>query len=139
MELEVFFEGNKRVNAKYKGHLIKTDQPVEDGGNDSESSPFDLFLASIGTCVGFYIKSFCDKRNIPSADIKILQSMHFNMETHLIDKISLNIKLPRDFPEKYKAAVINSANLCTVKKHLQNPPVIEINALHENVTAEVIS
>lgn len=128
MQMEIFFDGNKKVNASYNGHIIKTDQPVASGGDNTASAPFELFLASIGTCAGIYVKSFCDQRMIPSDRIKILQRMEFNPETRLIDKIILDIKLPEDFPEKYKDAVINVANLCAVKKHLLNPPKIEVNS-----------
>jgi putative redox protein len=124
--MEIYFEEKKKVNALYNGHVIKTDQPVKAGGEDSTSAPFDLFLASIGTCAGIYVKSFCDQRSIPSDKIKIIQTMEYNPEKRLISKIKLDIKLPEDFPEKYKNAVINSANLCAVKKHLQSPPEIEV-------------
>ena len=53
--------------------------------------------------------------------------MSFDPFTRLIDKIKLDIILPEGFPEKYKKAVINSANLCAVKKHLENPPQFEIS------------
>jgi ribosomal protein S12 methylthiotransferase accessory factor len=112
----------------YNGYTIKTDQPIEAGGDASAPAPFDLFLASIGTCAGIYVKGFCDQREIPTDNIKIIQSMEFNRETRLISKIDLEIKLPADFPEKYKDAVINVANLCAVKKHLKNPPDIEVAA-----------
>jgi putative redox protein len=127
MQIEIYFEGKKKVNAKVKGYTIKTDRPVDDGGEGSAPAPFDLFLASIGTCVGVYIKGFCDQRGIPAENIKISQKIIVNPETHLVGKISLDIKLPSDFPEKYKDAMINVANLCTVKKHLMNPPEIEVN------------
>jgi len=126
MEMEIYFDGNKKVNAKFNGQVIKTDQPLQGGGEGSASSPFDLFLASIGTCAGIYVKGFCDQRGLSSDGIKIIQHMNFNPETRLIDKIDLEIQVPKDFPEKYKEAVINSANLCTVKKHLQNPPKFEV-------------
>jgi ribosomal protein S12 methylthiotransferase accessory factor len=125
--MEIYFEGNKKVNASYNGHIIKTDQPLAAGGDDSAPAPFDLFLASIGTCAGIYVKSFCDKREIPTDNIKIIQTMNYNQETRLIDHINLEIELPSDFPENYRSAVINAANLCTVKKHLQEPPVIDVN------------
>jgi putative redox protein len=128
MEMEIFFDGNKKVNANFKDYVIKTDQPLEAGGDGSAPAPFDLFLASIGTCAGIYVKFFCDKREISTDKIKIIQTMEFNQETRLISKIGLEIKLPSDFPEKYKEAVINSANLCAVKKHLLNPPNIEVVA-----------
>jgi len=126
MQLEIFFEGKKKVNARYNGNIIKTDQPIEAGGDGSAPAPFDLFLASIGTCAGIYVKGFCDQRGIPTDEIKIYQSMEFNQETRLIGKINLEIVLPSDFPEKYKDAVINVANLCAVKKHLLNPPEIKV-------------
>ena len=83
MNLEVRFEGNKKINAYYKGHVIKTDQSVKAGGDDSASAPFDLFLASIGTCAGIYVKSFCDRRDIPTDGIRIIQSAEYDEKTGL--------------------------------------------------------
>lgn len=128
MKMEITLDGKKKVNALYNGYTIKTDQPLEAGGDASAPAPFDLFLASIGTCAGIYVKGFCDQRDIPTDNIKIIQSMEFNRETRLISNIGLDIQLPPDFPEKYKDAVINVANLCAVKKHLKNPPLIEVTA-----------
>ncbi|MBN8570141.1 MAG: OsmC family protein [Ignavibacteria bacterium] len=134
MKMEILFEGNKKVSARFNGYTIKTDQPENSGGEGSAPSPFDLFLSSIGTCAGFYVKSFCDQRNIPADNIKIVQTMDFNNETHLISNINVDIQLPPDFPEKYRSAVIASANLCTVKKHLANPPALEVtSSVNENI------
>jgi ribosomal protein S12 methylthiotransferase accessory factor len=126
MKMEIFFEDNKKVNADFNGRIIRTDQPAAAGGDDAAPSPFDLFLASIGTCAGIYVKGFCQQRNIPTDNIKIVQNMDVNPQTRLIEKISLDVKLPPDFPERYKSAVISTANLCTVKKHLMNPPQLEV-------------
>ncbi len=122
MEMEIFFDGNKKVNANWNGTIIKTDQPVRGGGDGTAPAPFDLFLASIGTCAGIYVKGFCDQRGISTDGVKIIQKMNFNPISRLIDKIDLEIQLPTDFPEKYKDAVIKSANMCAVKKHMQDPP-----------------
>jgi ribosomal protein S12 methylthiotransferase accessory factor len=126
MKMEIFFDEGKKVNAQYNGKIIKTDQPLEAGGSDSAPAPFDLFLASIGTCAGIYVKSFCMQRQIPTDDIRIIQSMSYDYDKGLVGKIKLEVILPRKFPEKYKSAVINAANLCAVKKHLINPPEIEV-------------
>jgi putative redox protein len=128
MKMEIFFEDGKKVNARYNGHVIKTDQPVESGGSNSAAAPFDLFLASIGTCAGIYVKSFCTQRGIPTDNIRIMQSMDYDFDKGMIGKIKLEIELPRDFPDKYRDAVIKVANLCAVKKHLLDPPEIEVSA-----------
>jgi putative redox protein len=124
--MEVTFDGGKVITAHLNGHVIKTDQSVKGGGQNSAPAPYDLFLASIGTCAGIYVKTFCDQREIPSDNIKIIQSVEFDSQTRLPANIKLDIQLPADFPEKYKAAVINTAELCAVKKTINNPPKFEI-------------
>jgi putative redox protein len=124
--MEITFDGGKVVTAHSHGHKIMTDQPVDNGGGNTAPAPYDLFLASIGTCAGIYVKSFCDNRNIPTDGIKIIQSYEWNQETGLPVKIKLDIKLPSDFPEKYKASLIHVADLCKVKKTLADPPKFEI-------------
>ena len=124
--MEITFDGGKVITAHTNGHIIKTDQPVNAGGENSAPAPFELFLASIGTCAGIYIKGFCDNRQIPTDGIKIVQTGKYNHDTGLPTDIKLDIKLPPDFPEKYKAAVISAAELCKVKKTIANPPTFEI-------------
>lgn len=124
--MEVTFDGNKVITAHLHGHDIRTDQPVNAGGTNSAPAPFELFLASIGTCAGIYVKSFCDNREISSENIKIIQTVEYDKQTGLPTSIKINIQLPVDFPEKYKAAVINAADLCKVKKTMANPPIFEV-------------
>lgn len=126
MQMEITLGEGRKVSAEYNGHIIQTDQPLQYGGENSAPAPFDLFLASLGTCAGFYVKIFCLKRNIPTDNIKIVQTMSVDENTAMISDIKIDIKLPADFPEKYKDAVVNSANLCAVKKHIQNPPLFEV-------------
>lgn len=126
MDMVISFEDGKKVNALYKEMVIKTDQSVMAGGEGSAPEPFTLFLASIGTCAGIYVKSFCDQRGISTGGIKLIQSMTYNPEKKMIDRIGIDIQLPEDFPEKYKSAVIKAADMCTVKKHLADPPEIEV-------------
>jgi putative redox protein len=124
--MEITFDGGKVITAHLNGHKIRTDQPVNNGGENSAPSPFDVFLASIGTCAGIYVKSFCDSRKIPSDKIRIIQTAEYDKQTGLPVSISIDIKLPADFPEMYKDAVIKSAELCKVKKTIANPPAFNV-------------
>jgi ribosomal protein S12 methylthiotransferase accessory factor len=124
--MEITFDGGKVVTAHIHGHEIRTDQPVNDGGENSAPSPYELFLASIGTCAGIYVKVFCDNRKIPSDKIKVIQTAEYDKQTGLPVIIKIDIKLPPDFPEMYKEAVIKAASLCKVKKTIANPPQFEL-------------
>lgn len=124
--MEVTFDGGAVITAHINGHIIKTDQPLYSGGMNSAPTPFELFLASIGTCAGIYIKSFCDQRKISSDGIKIFQNAEYDKTTGLPVNIKLDIHLPKGFPEKYIPAVKNAAALCKVKKAIASMPVFEI-------------
>lgn len=125
--MNIILGENHRVEAHYKDHIIKTDQPEAAGGDNSAPSPLDLFLASIGACAGFYVKSFCRQRNIPSDNISIVQRMHKDGGSNMITRMEIDIHLPADFPEKYKDSVLKAAGACSVKKHIANAPEFEIN------------
>jgi len=127
MEMKVYFPGGKRVYADYGGHTIETDQPARGGGDDSAPAPFDMFLASIGTCAGIFALGFMQQRGIDPTGSSITMSPQFDPTVGLITKIDLDLKLPAGFPDKYKSAVVNAMNLCSVKKHLHQPPEFEIS------------
>ncbi len=136
MEMEITFPGGARVDANFGGFTLKTDQPIQGGGQGSAPTPFATFLASIGTCAGIYVLGFCQQRGIPTNGIKIVQRMRSDRMTGLVGQIDLEIQLPPDFPVKYKDAVIRSAEQCAVKKHLEHPPVFNVTtSMPEAVTA----
>lgn len=126
MEMVISFPGGARVDAAYGDFVIKTDQPLSDGGEDSAPSPFMLFMASLGTCAGIYVLSFCQNRGLPTDGLRIRQSMTWDPQKHLVSQVKFDIDLPAGFPEKYQGALVKAAQLCTVKRHLENPPHFKI-------------
>jgi ribosomal protein S12 methylthiotransferase accessory factor len=126
MDRLINFPDGARVDAQYGQFTIKTDQSIYGGGNGEAPTPFSLFLASMGTCAGIYVLNFCKKRGLATDNIQILQRIHNSPSTHMIEKIELIIQVPKNFPEKYRPSLIRSAELCAVKKHLENPPEFEI-------------
>jgi ribosomal protein S12 methylthiotransferase accessory factor len=126
LEMKILFKGKKRIDAEFNGFTVQTDQPVEAGGERLAPGPFDLFLASIGTCAAVFIQSFCEKRKIPTERIELTEKVHWDEDRKLVTKVTLELLLPKYFPEKYRESVISAVNLCTVKRHLKEPPQVEI-------------
>lgn len=120
MEMDITFPGGLRVDAQLGDLVVETNQ---DG---SAPAPFGLFLASIGTCAGIYVLGFCQKRGIPTDGVKIVQRVHADPVTRMVDRIDLDIVVPPDFPEKYHDALVRSADQCAVKKHLEDPPSFQV-------------
>lgn len=126
MEMEISLPGGLKVEAHWRGHTIKTDQPVVAGGENTAPSPFELCLASIGTCAGFFVVAFCRERDIPTDNIKLFASFEKDRSKGMVTNIKIDIKVPPDFPEKYRQAVVRAAEQCTVVKHLYDPPKVNV-------------
>ncbi len=130
MEIDVRCPGGLVVEARFGAFQVATDQPLEDGGTNTAPSPFDLFLASLATCAGYYVTAFCQVRELSTDGIALKMTSDWNDKTHLVENVHLDIALPEDFPAKYRRAVIRVAGMCTVKRHLDNPPAFHITALN---------
>ncbi len=122
MEMLIDFPGGARVDAHFGSFTVRTDQPPA----ATAPTPFATFLASIGTCAGIYVLGFCQQRGLPTEGIRIIQRMHSNPFSGMVEKIDLEIQVPPTFPEKYRPSLIRSAELCAVKKHFENPPQIDV-------------
>jgi ribosomal protein S12 methylthiotransferase accessory factor len=120
-EMTVSFAGGRRVVASYDGFEIATDQPEKAGGCGSAPEPFDLFLASLATCVAFYVLRFCQKRDIPTDGVRVIQSWQRDGKGR-IETIAIRIEVQEDFPEKYHGALVRAADQCSVKKTILAPP-----------------
>ena len=125
MTMEISFPGGKKVDANFKGFTIKTDQSEKDGGGGTAPTPSFLFLASLGTCAGYYALNFCQKRKIDTQKLKLVLDFKTNKKTHMVENIRMTLTLPPDFPEKYIPAIVKAVDLCYVKKHLHEPPEFE--------------
>lgn len=117
------FPGGTRVEGRVDQFTIVTEQPP----NAAAPSPFTLFLTSIGACASYYVQSFCRQRGIAVADIRVIQH-NDTSASGMVESIRLEVELPNDFPTRYRDAVVRSAEQCTVKRHLEHPPKITIEA-----------
>ncbi|UCD98911.1 MAG: OsmC family protein [Chloroflexota bacterium] len=126
MEMVIDFPGGARVDAHFGAYTVSTDQPPMGGGEGSAPTPFAVFLSSIGTCAGIYVLGFCKQRGLSVDGIRIIQRAHTDPLTRMISKVDLEIQVPEDFPEKYRASLVRSAELCAVKKHLETPPAFDV-------------
>jgi ribosomal protein S12 methylthiotransferase accessory factor len=125
-DITVSFPGGKRVNAHYDGRTVETDQSVKNGGEGSAPEPFDLFFVSMATCVGIYVLEFCNSRKLNTEGLGVNLKAERDPEKKLFTPIHIEISLPTDFPEKYQKAILRTANLCTVKKHIMTAPEFDV-------------
>jgi putative redox protein len=126
MSLSITFPGGVAVDATTNGHTVRMDQPVP-LGSDTAMSPFDLFLASIGACMGFYALRFCQERGIPTEGLRLALDPVRDEQRKRIATLQIALQLPQGFPEKYREALRRAVDHCSVKRHLLEPPAFELS------------
>ena len=127
-EMIVSFPGGKRVDATFDGFRVETDQSEKNGGEASAPEPFALFLASLATCAGIYVLGFCQKRDIPTDGVRLVQRLERDAEGKIV-KIAISIEVPPSFPDKYHDALVRVAAKCAVKKMMETPPEFAIETV----------
>ena len=124
-EIVVTIPGGRRVDARVGRHVVRTDQPLDAGGEDTAPSPFEHFLAAIGTCAGIFVQGFCHKRSLPTEGIRILERPSYAADGTLAG-VELDIQVPPSFPERYREALVRVADKCSVKQAIQAHPTFRV-------------
>ena len=125
-DINVTFPGGQRVDAHYDNRTVKTDQSVKNGGEGSAPEPFDLFFVSMATCAGSCVLDFCIEQELNTEGLCVRLRAERDAGKKLFTPIRIEVTLPHDFPENYRAAILETAKLCTVTKHVVNSPECEI-------------
>lgn len=128
-EILVTLPGGRRVDAQVGPHLVRTDQPRDNGGEDSAPSPYQLFLASMATCAGIFVQGFCAKRELPTEGITLALRAEHDRETGALARVEIDLRLPAGFPEKYRDALARVVDQCSVKRAIQAQPAFAVKVL----------
>ncbi|PLX89182.1 MAG: osmotically inducible protein OsmC [Desulfuromonas sp.] len=126
--MKISFPGGLAIAAEIDGFNVLTDQPEQNGGEGTAPSPFDLFLASLGTCSGFFALRFCQQRNLSTEGLGLTLDFERDPQTRKLMRVKMNIQLPDGFPDKYRKAIIRATEECAVKKVIADPPEFEVTA-----------
>lgn len=61
----------------------------------------------------------------------IIQDFEFNPIQKIAERINLEIHVPPAFPDKYDSALISTASLCTVKRHLREDITVDVRIVRD--------
>ena len=122
MEIKVNFLDNLRLEAKFDDFTVVADQPIRYKGDGSAPGPFDYFLASSALCAAYFVKLYCNTRNIPTDNIRLSQNNIVDPENRYNQIFKIQVELPADMSAKDRQGILRSIDRCTVKKVVQTGP-----------------
>ena len=135
MEIKVNFLDKLRLEAKFDDFTVIADQPIRYKGDGSAPGPFDYFLASSALCAAYFVKLYCETRNIPTDNIRLSQNNIVDPENRYKQIFKIQVELPEDISAKDRQGILRSIERCTVKKVVQTGPEFVIEEV-ENLDAD---
>lgn len=135
MEIKVNFLDNLRLEAKFDDFTVVADQPIRYKGDGSAPGPFDYFLASSALCAAYFVKLYCQARDIPTENIRLSQNNIVDPENRYKQMFKIQVELPEDISDKDRQGILRSVERCTVKRVVQNNPDFVIEAV-DNLDAD---
>lgn len=135
MEIKVNFLDKLRLEAKFDDFTVIADQPIRYKGDGSAPGPFDYFLASSALCAAYFVKLYCNTRNIPTENIRLSQNNIVDPENRYAQIFKIQVELPADISAKDREGILRSIERCTVKKVVQQGPEFVIEEV-ENLDAD---
>ncbi|WP_295481722.1 OsmC domain/YcaO domain-containing protein [uncultured Pseudomonas sp.] len=135
MEIKVNFLDNLRLEAKFDDFTVIADQPIRYKGDGSAPGPFDYFLASSALCAAYFVKLYCQTRDIPTENIRLSQNNIVDPENRYNQIFKIQVELPEDISEKDRQGILRSIDRCTVKKVVQTGPEFIIEQV-DNLDAD---
>ena len=122
MEIKVNFLDKLRLEAKFDDFTVIADQPIRYKGDGSAPGPFDYFLASSALCAAYFVKLYCETRNISTENIRLSQNNIVDPENRYQQIFKIQVELPEEISATDRQGILRSIERCSVKKVVQAGP-----------------
>lgn len=129
--IRVDHKGGDLFEIGIRQHLVRVDQPTDAGGSDRAPTPTELFVASVASCVAFYVRRFLSRHDLPVEGLSVSAAFAMAGRPARVSEITVAIDLPQGVPTERLPALVAVASRCTVHNSLETPPQVHIDVRRE--------
>ncbi|WP_455280575.1 OsmC family protein [[Eubacterium] cellulosolvens] len=127
MKISISYLEGWRFSSKCRNHEIISDQPKEEDGQDTGMTPVEMFISSIGCCIGVYAKMFCDRHKIPIEGMNIVLEWNMAKNPSRVVELQVKILFKKFIDHELQQGIIRMVKHCTVHNTINNPPSIDVS------------
>ncbi len=125
MQVDVTYQGQVKFEATSRGHRILTDQPLDNGGQDEGMTPPEWFLASLGSCIGFYAVKYLEARDLDTQGLSISVTAQKTPSAPIyLDPIEVQIHVPIPLEQRHQQGLMKAADACLIHNTLTQHPTV---------------
>ncbi|MGL4622173.1 OsmC family protein [Chroococcidiopsis sp.] len=134
MLVDISYKSNLQFQMTARGHVVTSDQPQSNGGEDAGMTPPELFLAALGSCVGVYAVKYCQARGLDATGLNVEVSAHKTTDSPIrLDDIEIHLSLPISLTDRHQKGLENAVNACLIHATLTHPPRITTQIVSKTI------
>src|ERR1035437_1516377 len=124
--MRVEHRGDDKFDINIRGHVVRVDQPVKDGGEDTAPTPTELFIASLASCVVFYARRYLTRHDLPTDGLAVEATFEMGAKPARVAGIGVRLIVPAGVLVERLDALLAVASHCTVHNTLTSEPEVTI-------------
>ena len=129
MEVVINHLGDVQFEVKARNHTVYCDQPVEAGGCNEGMTPPELFLASLGTCAGYYAAQYAKGHRLPTEGLRVRVTAEKVKSPARLDDLRILVEYPSALDERHREGLLRAVHSCLIHNTLLAPPKITTEIL----------
>lgn len=130
-KITTLYKGDMLFESKIGKHSVTIDVPEGMGGSDRGPMPPQLFVASLGSCIGAFVAQYCENNGIDDTDMSVELTFDKAADPTRLVNLKATVKLPHGDCQKRVKAIERVAQHCPVHSTISTMKGLEIDILGE--------
>jgi putative redox protein len=127
--ITTYYKGDMLFESKLGTHSLLIDVPPGMGGKDRAPTPPEIFIASLGSCVGAFVASYCTRSGIDAHDMTVDVTFDKADDPTRLVNLRVTINLPHGECAAREQAILRVAEHCPVHETISTLKGIQIEVL----------
>ncbi len=128
-KITTYNQGDMLFESKLGNHSVIIDVPASMRGKDRGPTPPDLFVASLGSCVGAFVAQYCARAGIDASDMTVDVTFDKLENPTRLTNLKVRVELPHGQCADRQAAIRRVAEHCPVHETILTMEGIDIDIL----------
>lgn len=125
-KITTLYKGDMLFESQLGDHTIRIDVPAAMGGQDRGPTPPEIFVASLGSCVGAFVANYCEPKGIDTREMTVDVTFDKAQEPTRLVNLQIKVNLPHGDCTHRQKAIRRVAEHCPVHETIGTLEGIEI-------------
>lgn len=127
--ISTYYKGDMKFESEMGKHTMTIDVPAAMGGSDRGPTPPELFIASLGSCVGAFVANYCAKSGVDATDLRVDVAFEKAENPTRLTDVQVTIFLPHGECKNRRQAMQRVAEHCPVHETIATMKDVEMKII----------